>query len=745
MKKLIPILLALALLAIPAVAAPDVPDFNSEEFETMYTYTGDDLGSAYISEDLTVFRLWAPTADEAYVNIYEGGDTRNATDKPQVFKMEPSENGTWYLGANGNYKNKYYTYSVTIDGIKREAVDPYAKAAGVNGKRGMVVDLRDTNPEGWESDSNPEFVNMTDAVIYELHVRDLSTSDTSGIENKGKFLGLTETGTKSPSGEKTGLDHMVELGVTHVHLLPSFDYLSVDESRLESNQFNWGYDPQNYNVPEGSYSTDPYDGNVRIKEFKEMVAALHNSGIRVVMDVVYNHTGATQDSNLNILVPDYYYRKTSSGTFSNGSGCGNETASERAMVRKLIVDSVVYWASEYHVDGFRFDLMALHDIETMNEVRSALNEIDPTIIVYGEGWTGGTTPLPSVQQALKDNASDLDSNIAVFSDDIRDGIKGSVFKKTDKGYVNGHIGRREDVKFGVVGSVLHPGVDYSRVSYSKAPWAAEPTQTINYASAHDNMTLWDKLSATWPKASGDELIAMNKLSAAIVLTSQGIPFFHAGEELARSKGGNENSYKSPDSVNQINWENKTEYKNLFEYYKGLIALRKEHPAFRMTTADDVRNAIEFIDTEFSLMAYTIDGSVTGDNDICVVVNVDTKSAMLTLPKTGWDVYVDGEKAGTEVLGKVNSVIKAKPKSAYVLIYTGIVSDIPDPEPDPETEPETTPNEPEASPEPSLPEVQELPELQHLPEINWGLILGGIAAVCGAAAVVIGVVMKKRKK
>lgn len=630
----------------------------------MFTYNGE-LGALY-TKGKTTFRLWAPTATEARVNLFPSG---NDSDISETLSMTRGDNGVWEAEKTGDIKNTYYTYTVSIGGVEQDAVDPYARAAGVNGKRGMVIDLDATDPSGWDSHKAPVFENPTDAVIYELHVRDLSTADSSGIQNKGKYLAFTETGTTSPQGLSTGIDHIVELGVTHVHLLPVFDFRSVDETT--SDKFNWGYDPENYNLPEGSYATDPYDGNARVNEFKQMVQSLHQNGLRVVMDVVYNHTGATQNSNLNLLVPDYYYRQNASGGFSNGSGCGNETASDRAMVRKLIVDSVVFWATEYHIDGFRFDLMALHDIDTMNAVREALDKIDPSILIYGEGWTGGDTPLATEQQALKDNARSLNECIAVFSDDMRDGIKGNVFNAEEAGFVNGNTVRRMDVMFGVVGSVRHSQINYPLLSITKNPWAAAPSQTINYASAHDNLTLWDKLKTTNPEASEGELLAMNKLSALLVLTSQGIPFFQAGEEFARTKYGDDNSYQSHDLVNQLKWENKSTYNNLYEYYKGLIALRKEHPAFRLQTEQKIAESIAFLDTDSSIIAYTLDGTSVNDGKFAIIVNSDLTERTVTLPEVGWTVLVNGEAAGTSAISSVSGdTVTVAPKTGIVLLRRG---------------------------------------------------------------------------
>lgn len=646
--------------------------YDSKEFAELYTYSGT-LGANY-SKDKTRFVLWAPTATEVNLALY------GINSAEEVIAMTKGENGIWYVEKAGDLNGLYYNYLVTIDGKVNEVTDPYAKAVGVNGNRGMVIDLASTNPEGWENDTKPELVDPTDSIIYEMHIRDFSIDENSGVtlEYKGKYNGVWQSGTTIPGSDvKTGVDHLKELGVTTVHILPTFDHRSIDETKLDTNQYNWGYDPQNYNVPEGSYSSDPYAGEIRIKEFKEMVQELHKSGIRVVMDVVYNHTGATLDSNLNLAVPDYYYRQNSQGGFSNGSGCGNETASERSMVRKLIVDSVVYWAKEYHIDGFRFDLMALHDIDTMKEIRTELDKIDPTILMYGEGWTGRDSPLSSEDAASKVNTTKYGNmQIAAFSDDIRDGIKGHVFTPTAPAFVNGGEGFEETIKFSIVGATENSQIDYSKVANGTKAWANEPYQTINYASAHDNLTLWDKLQTTNPNASEEELLLMNKMSAAIVYTSQGIPFMQAGEELARTKVNpdgsfNENSYSAPDSVNKIDWERKVEYSDLNNYYKGLISLRKSHKSFRMNTTEDIQNNLKFIDVEDkNLVAYTLDGTNVGDSwdNIAVVFNANKEAKEVTLPGEDWVVVVDQNNAGVEKLATIEgSKVTIPAQTSYVLV------------------------------------------------------------------------------
>ncbi|MGV8145307.1 MAG: type I pullulanase [Alkaliphilus sp.] len=640
--------------------------FSGQEFYDEFHYYGDDLGAIY-SKVETIFRVWAPTASEVNLLLFEEGIGGEAK---QEIAMIRDTKGTWLLKVEGDLKDTFYVYEVHVNDSVNEVTDPYAKAVGVNGRRAMVVDLSKTNPAGWENLAKPHLENFTDVVIYELHVRDLSMNENSGIVNKGKFLGIIEEGTQSLDGKKTGLAHMKELGITHLHLLPVFDFRSVDETTLEKNNFNWGYDPQNYNVPEGSYSTNPYCGATRIKEFKQMVQGLNENGIRVIMDVVYNHTGYTANSHLNLLVPGYFYRFTPDGRFSNGSGCGNEIADERSMGRKMIVDSVVFWATEYKIDGFRFDLMGLHDIETMNLIREELDKIDPTILIYGEGWTAGSTPLPSHRQALKVNTPKL-NGIASFSDDLRDGVKGHVFNDEEAGFVNGGLGFEESVKFGIVASTQHDQIDYSKVNYSNAPWATEPAQAINYVSAHDNLTLWDKIAISNPKDSEEERIKMHKLSNAIVLTSQGIAFLHAGVEMLRTKGGDHNSYQSPDSVNMLDWSRKTAYNQVFRYHKGLIELRKQRLAFRMTSTEDIQKHLRFLEMpQNNMVGYTLTDNANGDEweTIAVLFNVNTEDIEVTLPAKGWGVVVNGETAGIEILENIsNDRVTVLARTAMVLV------------------------------------------------------------------------------
>ena len=558
-------------------------------------YTGNDLGVHY-SPSSTTFKVWAPTATAVKLRLYKEGSGGKPLNE---IALQKAPHGIWESIVQRNLKNIYYTFQVTVDGkTLAETPDIYAKAVGINGQRGMVVNMAETNPANWQKDTRPFLKNYTDIVLYESHVRDLSIDKNSGIKNKGKFLGIAEVGTKSTDGLPTGLSHLKELGITHLHLLPSFDFNSVDETKPDA-KYNWGYDPLNYNVPEGSYATNAYDGKVRIKEFKQMVQALHSNGIRVIMDVVYNHTSNTQ-TPFNLLVPDYFYRMNAAGKYSDATGCGNETASEKAMMRKFMIESVMHWAKEYHVDGFRFDLMGVHDIETMNEISKALHAIDKSIFIYGEGWTAGGSPLPEELRAVKKNVSKL-NNIAAFSDDIRDGLHGPYNNVKEKGFVSGNGSWKESVMFGIVASTQHPQINYNKVNYSKAPWANEPSQTISYVSCHDDNTLFDRLTLGNPNATEAELIQMDKLSQTIVLTSQGVPFIHSGAEILRTKKGISNSYNLPDSVNEIDWSRKLKYQNVFNYYKGLIALRKNHPAFRMPTTQMIQQHLNFTETEDPLL------------------------------------------------------------------------------------------------------------------------------------------------
>lgn len=642
---------------------------NDDYSESRYpSYHGDDLGLTY-SKRNSKFKIWSPRAKSVTLLLYRDGETGEAFAKKKMKREK--EGGVWSVKVRGNQEGVFYAFQVETPKTTFEPTpDPYAISTGVNGKRAMVVDMEKLNPEGWENDQRPPLKSPADIILYELHLRDISMDKNSGIEHKGKFLGLTETGTKTPSGESTGLDHLKELGITHVHLLPVFDFRSIDENTLVLDKYNWGYDPENYNVPEGSYSTDPHDGRVRIKEFKQMIKTLHDNGIRVVMDVVYNHTGATEESVFNRSVWGYYYRGADKGGWSNASMCGNETASERPMMRKFMVESMKYWAEEYHIDGFRVDLMGIHDIETMNQVARELRAVDPSIFIYGEGWTASRCPLPEEERAMKVNTHKLDG-IAAFSDDFRDGVKGDVFTQHAKGFASGEGNLIESVKLGIVGAIEHPQVDYSQVNYSKAPWAKQPTQCINYVSCHDNHTLWDRLVNSTPELTDQERLNINKLAQTLVLTSQGVPFLQAGEEFVRSKKGVENSYKSSDHINKINWENKAKHRDLFEYYQGLIQLRKDHPAFRMGDAEMVRKHLEFVDFPMeNVFGYQLKDHANGDSwkRILLVFNGNKVGKRVKVPEGNWKMVLQNYRIDQNGMGKVfNNQANLMPFSALILV------------------------------------------------------------------------------
>jgi pullulanase len=644
-------------------------------------YNGSDLGLTYTPASAT-FKVWSPIAKSVTLRFYSKGVfTEGGTDFIEKIDMD-SINGVWHATVQGDRKGQFYTYQVTtLEGKTLvEVPDIYAKAVGANGKRAQVVDLKTTNPKDWVSDKSPILNQKTDAILYELHVRDASIAANSGIKNKGKFLGLTEKGTKFKDGKlkvSTGLDHIVELGVTHVHLLPSYDFFTVDEVQNATDKtykkYNWGYDPMNYNVPEGSYSTDPFDGSVRIREFKQLVQTMHKSGLRVVMDVVYNHTMFGEESSFHQLVPFYYHRTTPEGKFSNASGCGNETASERPMMRKFMLESMKYWAEEYHIDGFRLDLMGIHDIETMNLISSELHKIKPDIVLYGEGWTSGDSPLPENQRSLKKYTPRLEK-IAAFSDDMRDGLKGSVFDAPDKGFASGKKGMEETIKFGIVAATKHPQINYSKVNYSKEPWANEPFQCINYAECHDNHTLWDRLLNSNPKDTEGDRIKMHQLAQTIVLTSQGIPFLHAGTEFLRTKKGVENSFDKPDDINELDWSRKLRYNSVFTYFKNLVALRRKHPAFRMGSTDLIAKNLQFLpqntqNTEGGIVAYTLNGKAVGDKwkNIVVIFNANTTMKTVDIPKGKWKVVLDGTQVSEKGLSDFKGTQYIMPPISAVIL------------------------------------------------------------------------------
>jgi len=616
----------------------------------------------------TKFTLWAPTAEEVRVLLYDSGNEGSAY---QTLSLEMGEDGIWNTSIKEDLKGKFYTFNVKVNGKwLGDTPGIMAKAVGVNGKRAAVIDLRSTDPEGWANDVRPLLKDYADIIVYEMHHRDFSLDSVSGIRNKGKFLALTELGTTTSQGEKTGIDHLKELGVTHVHILPSYDYASVDESKPDKAQYNWGYDPQNYNVPDGSYSTDPYKPDVRIKEFKQMVQALHKAGIRVVLDVVYNHTFNTEESNFERTVPGYFYRQTKDGKPANGSGCGNETASDRAMMRKYMVESVLYWINEYHIDGFRFDLMGIHDIETMNEIRKAATSVDPTIFIYGEGWAASAPQMAEDSLAMKANTYKM-PGVAAFSDEMRDALRGPFNDNHQGAFLAGLPGGEESIKFGIVGAIRHPQVNNDSVNYSKAPWAEQPTQMISYVSCHDDMCLVDRLKASIPGITPVELAKLDKLAQTAVFTSQGVPFIYAGEEVMRDKKGVHNSFESPDSINAIDWRRKAEHADVFAYYKGLILLRKKHPAFRMGDADLVRKHLEFLPVDGSnVVVYRLKENANGDawGDIIVVLNARKEPAKLTVPEGKYTVVCKDGFINEQGLGTLYGPEVVVPAQSALIMY-----------------------------------------------------------------------------
>ena len=644
--------------------APAKNEYTSFE---LYPVRSGSLTEMEYAPEATQFTLWAPTADEVRLMLYEAGEGGHAY---ETVSMERAEEGTWKAKVEKDLKGKFYTFNVKIDG-KWQGDTPgiNAKAVGVNGKRAAIIDLRETDPEGWAEDKRPPLASPADIIIYEVHHRDFSVHPSSGIEHKGKFLAMTETGTKNPGGMATGIDHLKELGVTHMHILPSYDYASVDETRLDENKYNWGYDPLNYNVPEGSYSTDPYRPEVRIREFKQMVQALHKAGIRVVLDVVYNHTFNTAESNFERTVPGYFYRQKPDGTLADGSACGNETASNRPMMRKYMIESVLYWINEYHIDGFRFDLMGIHDIETMNEIRKAASAVDPTIFIYGEGWAASAPQMPEDSLAMKANTYKM-PGIAAFSDEMRDALRGPFNNNEQGAFLAGLPGGEESIKFGIAGAVKHPQINNDSVNYSKAPWAGQPTQMISYVSCHDDMCLVDRLKASVPGITPEELVRLDKLAQTAVFTSQGVPFIYAGEEVMRDKKGVHNSYQSPDSINAIDWDRKTLNADAFAYYKGLIQLRRNHPAFRLGDAELVRKHLEFLPVEgTNLVAYRLKDHAGGDTwkDIIVVLNARREVASLSVPEGKYTVVCQNGLVNEKGLATIyGPSLKVAPQSAMII-------------------------------------------------------------------------------
>ena len=613
------------------------------------------------SPEETTFKLFAPAnAKNVKVRIYQEGMGGKAV---KSAKMK-YQNGLWTATVQGDLLGRFYTF----DAGYGETPGVFAKAVGVNGQRGAIINDMKTWPEDWCSDQHPVIKSPADLVVYELHHRDFSIAR-KDAKYPGKYLALTEP---------WAIDHLKALGVNAVHVLPSYDYGSVDETELDTPQYNWGYDPVNYNVPEGGYSTNPYDPAARIREFKQMVQALHKAGIAVILDVVYNHTYNIDNSNFQKTYPDYYYRKNADGSYSNGSGCGNETASEKPMMRRFMIESVKYWYNEYRVDGFRFDLMGCHDIETMNIIRQELSKLDPSIFIYGEGWSAGSCALPNDRLGMKANIPQM-PGIAAFSDEIRDALRGPFSDDSKPGWLGGAPDCEESLKFGIVGAIGHPQVDMSKVNYSKAPWAIEPTQMMSYVSCHDDMCLVDRLKASIPSlklstgklsdAQMDELIRLDLLAQTAVFTSQGVPFMLSGEELLRNKKGVHNSYESPDSINQLDWQNKVRYPQVFKYYQDLIALRKNHPAFRLGDAHLVRKHLEFLKTPQGVVAFRLKDYAGRDDwrNIIVILNVNRETATVDIPKGMYVVVCqDGkidEQSTNKIFGRRTTV---GPQSALIL-------------------------------------------------------------------------------
>ena len=610
------------------------------------------------SPEKTVFTLFAPNdAKKVVVRIYQEGLGGKAL---KTIKMTRTANEQWQTTVKGDLIGKFYTFDMGMG----ECPGVFAKAVGVNGKRGAIIDLSKTNPEGWADDQRPVTKSPADIIVYEMHHRDFSIAR-KDAQNPGKFLALTEP---------WAIEHLKTLGVNAIHILPSYDYGSVDETRLNEPQYNWGYDPVNYNVPEGSYSTNPYQPEVRIREFKQMVQALHKAGIRVILDVVYNHTYDIDHSNFQRTYPDYYYRthplplpKGVESKYSNGSGCGNETASDQPMMRKFMIESVKYWINEYHIDGFRFDLMGCHDIETMNEIRKAVDKIDPTLFIYGEGWSAGACAIPNERLGMKANIPQM-PGIAAFSDEIRDALRGPFSDDTKAAWLA--LGTEsESVKFGIAGAIAHPQVDMTKVNYAKEPWALEPTQMMSYVSCHDDMCLVDRLKASVPGITPDELIRLDLLAQTAVFTSQGVPFMLSGEELLRDKKGVHNSFESPDDINQLDWSNKTKYPQVFNYYKNLIALRKHHPAFRLGNADLVRKHLEFLDAPAGTIAYRLKNYAGRDDwrDIIVILNANKATTEVNIPDGRYTIVCQNGVINEQGMGETTGCkVSVSPQSALII-------------------------------------------------------------------------------
>ena len=590
--------------------------------------------------DRTEFAVWAPDAEAAQLRLYRSASDETAF---MTVDMKLGKDGLWKVVVKEDVKGAFYAFRVQRDGKwLEETAGIAAKAVGVNGMRGAVIDWNETDPEGWSEDKSPE-IKPSDIIVYEMHHRDFSIHQTSGVTNKGKYLALTEEGTKNPDGLSTGIDHLKEIGVTYVQLLPSTDFITVDEAHPENNQYNWGYDPFNYNAVEGSYSTDPYNPVVRIKEFKQMILALHKAGFRVILDVVYNHTTDASKTGFERTMPGYFYRMRDDGTFFDGSGCGNETASEQEMFRKYMVESLEWWMKEYHIDGFRFDLMAIHDIETMNIISERLHAIDPAVVIYGEGWAAQSPAYPAEKIALKANTYMLD-RIGAFSDNIRDAVRGPLGCE-NAGFMDGVAGNKENIEFGIAGGVEHPQVSVER-------WTNSPLQHVSYVSCHDDHCLRDRLEEA-TDATEQERLRMVKLAQTAVYTSQGIPFIFNGEELYRHKQGVKNSYNQPDSINAIDWTYKTKYNDLVKYYSELAAIRHAHPGFCLGDADLVREKLEFIEAEDPcVVAFRISGleGIDSAKSLTVFLNGSKKNVKIEIPEGNYVVLAQNGYADADGFG-----------------------------------------------------------------------------------------------
>ena len=625
---------------------------------TTHSAVAQTLGGVEYSPKATTFHI-TTSPDVKKVNVLLS-DTDSDTPTEQLTKqMKRVGAGKWEITVKSDLKGKYYLFSVYNSAQPDNTPGIFAKAVGVNGKRGAIVDLRDTDPEGWADDVRPALNNPCDLVIYEMHHRDFSVDLSSGLKHKGKYLALTEP---------KAIEHLQRLGVNAVHILPSFDYASVDESKPDVPQYNWGYDPLNYNVPEGSYSTDAATPTTRIREFKQMVQALHKAGIRVILDVVYNHTFDINGSNFQKTYPDYFYRKTAEGKYSDGSGCGNETASEKPLMREFMKESVEYWIKEYHIDGFRFDLMGVHDIETMNEIRAMVDQIDPSIYIYGEGWSAGSCAYPQEKLAMKANAKQL-NGIGAFCDDMRDALRGPFSDDHKGGFLIGEPDQEESIKFGIVGAIAHPQIDMTKVNYSREAWTNEPSQMVAYVSCHDDMCLTDRLRATVPYITDDELIRLDLLAQTAVLTSQGVPFILSGEEMLRDKKSVHNSFRSPDSINRLDWNNLKRYPLVFDYYAGLIALRKAHPAFRMGKAEEVRKHLEFVDAPKGVVAFRLKDNAGGDawRNIYVVLNSQRTPQNVKVAEGSYTTVVANGKVNADGLGLISgTTLTVAPQSALIV-------------------------------------------------------------------------------